>query len=729
MAKYKFFLISLLNVFLTLNAYGQWKLKIIGESSLKKLQFEHISTSKIETSKIFQDIILPPLGDSLFSDSQRKALQVRCLEKNKWGLMNGQFKTLIKPQFNYLEILINKISKFNPEKKPEIQCYLGFKDSKFYLYDLDFKNIDKFGFSSVQGLGMDFEYPTQLSEQDFSSILREQDNQQMVLLHPTPILVLSKHGKRETKHFKYTNQGATLKIDSNGEEFVPCFYDERKVFYYHIADAKWNIYEVFKRKLLFTQWQDSIKFTYVLASNISDTLNNESILDSLNRYPKRGMLVNFNNHEYEKLHEVISSIAHDTKLLCIPICFISLNASEKIFDLRNTHNTFPNLNRPAEIFNAPTGMSYIGIKENNRLRLYDFIEHSFYEQDFDSIYPNEYVTLPTPAHLEELYAGRFYNCVKVRMNQKMGVYHFEDSQFYEIKGLEDVDFKQDNYTHPLSFYRGGSKFFIGKSDGKWGLTTLNIFETNDSVAVPFIYDSLVFDHYNINNFVFWFLRAKKNNEWKIIDLQNNPIIIPNKDEENLLLMKEFFDIGHQGMSNYYVLTNPTGTKTRNAIELSDSYSDFDFEAPRIGYTSDGVSGGKTLVYNNFLRKVVDESLYDSIWLITADDVNNKFDYGYANETYYRYFNWSNSYHLQDMINSYSYFTIPYFLIFKNGLNAIISDKNEIIVPFTKEKIVVSRRNIINIKNSGNDETEEDEEYEYVTAYIFSTPTKTFSVNN
>jgi hypothetical protein len=82
-----------------------------------------------------------------------------------------------------------------------------------------------------------------------------------------------------------------------------------------------------------------------------------------------------------------------------------------------------------------------------------------------------------------------------------------------------------------------------------------------------------------------------------------------------------------------------------------------------------------------------------------------------------------------MINSYSYFTIPYFLIFNNGLNAIISDKNEIIVPFTKEKIVVSRRNIINIKNSGNNETEEDEEYEYISEYIFSTPTKTFSVNN
>jgi hypothetical protein len=43
--------------------------------------------------------------------------------------------------------------------------------------------------------------------------------------------------------------------------------------------------------------------------------------------------------------------------------------------------------------------------------------------------------------------------------------------------------------------------------------------------------------------------------------------------------------------------------------------------------------------------------------------------------------------------------------------------------------VVSRRNIINIKNSGNDETEEDEEYEYISEYIFSTPTKTFSVNN
>jgi hypothetical protein len=240
-----------------------------------------------------------------------------------------------------------------------------------------------------------------------------------------------------------------------------------------------------------------------------------------------------------------------------------------------------------------------------------------------------------------------------------------------------------------------------------------------------MYDSLLFEYVNIKQFVFCYLKAKLNNEWISIDLHNHRIIPPNKEEENLLLMKAFFDMGHQGMANYFVLTNPTGTKVKNAIDLSGSYSDYEFEVPRIEYMPDGIMGGKTLVYDNYLRKVVDESLYDSIWLITTEVENDNFRGDRVYETYYQYFNWSNNRHLQDMITSYSYVTIPYFLIFKNGLHAIISDNGNILVPFTKEEIDVSRRNIKREKTSGNMNGNSGKSYELVYEYVFSTFSNTY----
>lgn len=726
MARYKILFFTLLNGLLTLNAFGQWKLKIIEEKNFKKLQFEDIETNKIETSKSYQDIWLGAETNALYSDSQRKAMRFRFFNDNKWGLMNGQFKPLIKPQFEYLEIFIDRTSRLYPDKNPEIQGYLGFRDSKFYLYDIDFKMVDKSGLSWLQSIGMDFVFPTQLPVKDVSSILRAYDNEHLILLHSTPILILSKQGKVEKKNINYVTTETVYYLDSNGDEFDQIFEVENNVFYDHIVGAGWNVYEVFKRELLFPQWLDSLKFTYVLASDFSDTLDFDSILKNIQRHTNKGMLVNYDNIHYEKLYEDMRFLKYgNTKLFCLPICISALNGDEKIVDLRNALKNFSNFNRPAEIITSPTGVLYIGIREKNKLRLYDFIKHSFYKQDFDAIYPNEYITLPTPYDLVESYSSREYSCLKVRLNQKLGVYNFDVDKFYEIKNLEDVDFKQGYYTNPRSVYTGGTKFFIAKSKGKWGLTTLSIFESNDSISVPFTYDSLIFDFYNINNVVFGCLKAKMNNNWKMIDFHNNRIEIPNKEEGNLLLVKKFFDMGHQELAEYYVLTNPTGIKINDAITISDEYADDEF--PRVHYTTDGILGGKTLVFNSYLRKVVDESLYDSIWLITCHDENNSFLYGRDYVTYYQFFNWSNSNQLQDMINSYGYFTIPYFLIFKNGLKAIISDKNEIIVPFTREDIEVSKWNKVHRKTLENDDTDVDGNLEYITEYQFNTATETLTV--
>jgi hypothetical protein len=731
MSPYKFLAVSFLNVFFTLNAFSQWKLKIIEESSHKRLQFEHVESRKIETSQSFQDIILPYISDSLFSDIQRKTLRVRYLHKNKWGLMNGQFKTLIKPQFEYLEIFINRYSDVYPDRPSEIRGYLGTKGTKYYVYNLDFKPVDQSGFSAVQGIGMDFQYPTKMPDEDVQRVLREYDNQNLILLHSSPLLVLSKNGIVEKKQLSHSKLEEVTYIDSNGEEFYRMEEVTQNQFYYHIQGASWNLYDVFNQQLWFKQWLDSITFIYIKCSSNPETWNVPFSLDSLQRHSSEAMLVSY-NHTDVKLQDFRLFQEH-SKLWCIPICLISSNGFEHIFDLRNPQKTFPQLNRPAEIFNASIGVHYLGIREHNQLRLFDILQQSYHPQVFDAIYPEEHVTITKPSYEKGYYSEITYTCEKVKINEKLGVYHFEDTQFYEITGLEDVDFKQGSYSNPLGFYTGASRFFIGKSGGKWGLTTLNIIQSKDSISVPFVYDSLVFEHYDMNNIIFWYLKAKQNGLWKLIDLHNNPIMLPDQEEENVLMMKAFFDMGHQGMSNYYLLTNPIGTKIKNAFKPSQEYSDYNFEAPSVVYSNDIVVGGKTLVYNNFLRKVVDETLYDSIWLITAYEENTTFQRGYNNSTYYQYFSWSNPYHVNDMTTSYSYVTIDYYLIFKNGLNAIISDKNEIIVPFTKEPIEVSRRNIIRDNTPANDEIDSEwdkvrgKDYDLIAEYSFRTPTKTITI--
>ncbi len=729
----KFVLLTLFVSSSILSVFANWKLTVLQKNQLKQLKFEHLETRKVETSDFYQEILIPIDSDSILSHNERSLLRIRFSKKDKWGMMNGDFKTLIKPKFDAIEILVNQNSTISTKINHEIQVYLGLLKSKWVIYDQNLKNIDEGGFSSVQSIGMNVLSPTILSQQELNCILKDQGNHKIYNFHNSPLFILSKNGYVRKKHVDFKIMEAQTWFDSNGNEEYRYNWIDRMEYFYQIHGGKWNIFEVNKSQFVSRNWVDSVKLIYVQFKTNEKKLNIQIPLDSFYSNQLNVLMLNYNNLTYDSLYFYLNEWGNSNNFLySMPFFVLCKDNIEKLLDLSAPNTHFPALTKPVIIYPTNSGAHFIGIRENNKLRFFDLLKHEYYRTEFDMFYPHDNVEISI-----DPYQSSTLSCTKTIKNQKLCVYCFSNDSFYGINKFEDVDFQQSPYFNPIQFYVDKNLFFICKYLGKWGVSTINICGDRDSVLVPFEYDSLIFDSYNIHGQYFRYLKAKQSNQWFNIGLQNNPIVsFPDQNCENVLLLKSFYDEGHEMMTDYYILTNPQGKHVKRSLIQSKSIIS-DVHENQLNPSDpsfNSVVGGKTLVYNHFMRKVVDELLYDSIWLISTQEDDENYPLGYQNFVYYNYFNWTRSEDIKNMMTSYNYFTIPYFLIFKNGENAIISDKNKIIVPFTKEKIEVSRvrsRDVTYKKMESENRLEEDMEYEetiYESKFVFKTNNKTYSVD-
>ena len=99
-----------------------------------------------------------------------------------------------------------------------------------------------------------------------------------------------------------------------------------------------------------------------------------------------------------------------------------------------------------------------------------------------------------------------------------------------------------------------------------------------------------------------------------------------------------------------------------------------------------------------------------------------------NRDYYEYLNPSNKNHVSEMIGSGEYYSIPYFLIFKEGKKAIVSDKNQIIIPFTSDNIDIQRNRYREPVKTEVYEIGEEEQYNFISKLIFKTRNSEVEIN-
>jgi hypothetical protein len=268
-------------------------------------------------------------------------------------------------------------------------------------------------------------------------------------------------------------------------------------------------------------------------------------------------------------------------------------------------------------------------------------------------------------------------------------------------------------------------FYLAKSNHKWGVSTLNIIQSKDSVLVPFLYDTLIPEKY----YGLTVLKAKLNDRWFYIDYLNQEIDIPQYTDQ-FFYAKRFFDFSHAQLSSYFLLINPTGMRVKNAFDLDNPvYSDI---IPEMRYfnthNGDIIQGGKFLIYNEMLRRQVDESLYDSIWLIKTNSTQVEYSSEFVNVDNYEYFNPSNMHNVSEMLGSSTFCSIPYFLIFKDGKKTIITDQNKMILPFTSEDIEIKRKSYREIIGTVDTEFGEENLFKDVSKLVFKTKSSQIEVN-
>ena len=703
--------------------WAQWKISIVTEMQLKKVQFKQISTGKIVGSKFYDDILLPKGVDTIFNDSMRSNLFIRMKKKNLWGAMNGNLEVIVNPSFHSIDILYER-NLLQPSNQNSIIALLAKKDLSWFVFDFQGNKLHKKELTSIQSIGCGLSQPRMMSELDEQLIFKDIADLSTLHLFDHPYLVISNGGVAKTKSFRYKKLVEYGLFDSIAVDVII----ERKIIdtlenYQVVSNAKWNLLDLKLKQLKLDQWADSFGFT-MIHGKLNVPQNDEKIkLDSF--IPESNMNLSFyetstnSNYQYNFLNYRLNSSF--SQFYFHPLIAAFYNSGVQMFDGN------PTLNLPRITFKI---QKIIGVLiqqnrifwkcyEGQKISIIDVLKLVENPRLFDWIDGREELTIENDSLK--------FRGLKCRLGGQFGFYSLIDNQFYPVRKLQNMQLYDGVYVNPSEYFNQTKHiFYIAQSNGKWGVSTMCLLNSKDSVLVPFQYDTIIpEEHYGLK-----MLKAKMNDQWIYIDYLNNVIDVPPQTDQ-FLYSKRFFDAGHGQLSTYFLLLNPTGKKVKNAFMLTDQmFVEGISEARFLNlYNGDVILGGKFMVYNEMLRKLVDESLYDSIWLITSNSVHFQSLVGDVNVDYYNFFNPSNKEQVSEMIGSGEFQSIPYFLIFKNGQKAIVSDQNKFIVPFTAEDIEISRkRYYANLNITLNENEEEENQYEFVSKLIFKSKSSQIEVN-
>lgn len=692
----------------SLNA--QWKISIIKNNQFVKIKSVQLSTKNEIESAWFDEVLLPKMSeDSIVEEHDFNTVVYRVSKNKKWGLMNTQFKIILKPKYDLLDILISK-SNLNVSNVQNTVMAIITKDKiGWTIHQINGSKINNIGVSSIQSIGCEFIEPTLISEAEKACILRDKGNLNIRSTNNVPLLICSQGGEVEKKIYKKTYFQEYEEPDSDGNFYVKRREVQKIENYNQVKNAKWNILNLTSGKMELNEWSDSI-FSILVFSYLNDSVDFYPNKLKNSMVHNKQYLLNFSNQNYEGLFDEILEFGEN------PDCYVNfpvfveyrLNKGsffqiKKTFDLKNIQKPFQNF----KIFNSSL-MNFWVLKNFDTLNLYNFTSDTFYHKAFNDLWEGN-LYLPTSEYED----GTLYH--KCKLNHQLGVYTFQKDTFLPIKTYEDVNFSLGTYSNAIEIFRNPQRFFFTKLNGKWGMSTLNIiYDNKDSISIPFIYDEIqCFYKYGYTS-----LKVRQDKTWKFIDFLNHPIdTFPNSKSQ--LTVKRFYDENHEQMSKFFFLLNPTAeiVESINNTHKSSGWGNSSENKTGIGSY---ISRGKVLVYDEMMRKMVNEEIYDSIYLLTTENG----PYFSSNDpeliSELSCFNWSNPTHVKKMKNSSSYFTIPYFMIFKDGASAIIDDENNIVYPFTKEHITVYERKFvekvilppIKLQNSDIEEYEE-ENYKYV----------------
>ena len=719
----KYLFITFFLLFAGNSITAQWKLSIVTENQLKKVEIQQLSTGKVESSKWYDEILMPNGIDTLCHDSVRTNLFFRIRKNNQWGVLNGKFKLILKIEHQSIDFLKENNLLNQTVKKDKYIAILTKKAQNWFVYDLSGKMMHKSGLTSVQSIGCDLEEPILLSNIEKRLIFKDRrDFIEIPHLFEHPYLVVALNGTKTIKEFKYRKFLEYIAFDSLGtEDFVQKIIDTIEL-YQCVSNAKWNLLDLKTRKLQLDQWADSLGFTLIHGA-INVPQNFEKFkLDSFKpeTFLNHSCIQFSTNSNYQS--SFLQNLLHQSsgQFFYHPWQVVFYKNHKQILNL-NTQisSTIPvlKMERKIEILNHQ-GRIFWKYGEDDKTVLFDVLKGKKMSILFDWIDGNEEFTLKNDT--------MDVKALKCQLNGQFGLFSLQENKFYPVKKLQNILLNDGVYVNPREyFYDSKNIFYIAKSNGKWGVSTMSLNQNKDSILVPFQYDTIIPEkYYGLN-----VLKAKLNNNWNYIDYLNNQIELP-PQTDNVLFTKRYFDVNHGQLSTYFLLLNPTGKMLKNAFQIDDMmYLEGYSETRSLGpFRGDIIQGGKFIIYNEMLRKQIDERLYDSIWLIWTVNNNGQYPIGGVNIDYYDYLNPSSKHHVSEMIGSSEFYSIPYFLIYKDGKKAIVSDKNETIVPFTTENIEIRRNRYREIVNTVITENGEEELYTYVSKLIFKTKSSEIEIN-
>ena len=604
MKKNLFITICLLLLFNSITA--QWKVSIITENQLKKVVFQQLSTGKIESSQWYEEVIMPMDVDTLYHDSMRSNFLIRIRKNNQWGVLNGKLKLLIKIEHQSIDFLRENSLLYQTVSQNKRIAILTRKAQNWFVYDLYGRKLHKSGLSAVQSIGCDLEEPIMMSHVEKVLIFKDRDVINIPHLFEHPQLVVAINGTNTTKEFRYKKLIEYITFDSNGtEEFVQKWIDTVEQFQL-ITQAKWNLLDLQSKKLQFKEWADSLGFTVIHgAINVPQNLDQLKLdsfkpqVHSNHSYFQISTNSNYQSKFLQNLdyHSIDQFFYHPWLVVFYKNNRQILNFNTKISSQKSTLN----MERNIEILNHQQQI-YWKYWEGDKIALFDVLNGKKISILFDWIDGNEIFTKKNDT-ME-------INGLKCQINGQFGFFSLLENKFYPVKKLQDIHLSEGKYVNPREFfYESKHVFYIAKSNHKWGVSTMSLNQNKDSILVPFQYDTIISEQYYGLNL----LKAKKNKNWMYIDYLNNQIELPPQTDQ-VFFTKRFFDVNHGQLSTYFLLINPTGKILKNAFQIDDqSYLDGYFETRSLGpFRGDIIEGGKFIIYNEMLRKQVDESLYDSI---------------------------------------------------------------------------------------------------------------------
>jgi len=718
----KFLILSMFLWCLNFPVIGQWKVSVITVNQKKKVKFQHCLNEKVEFSNFFDDILLPNDMDSVLNDSMRSELLIRMSHKNQWGLMDGNFKILLKSNYQAIDLLIESNLLNPPMNSKKAIAIIGKRSNSLFIFDLKGKKLHKANLTSVQAIGCDLIEPTILSDIEKKCIFKDRGHFEIPHLFEHPQLLVSKDGLVSFKEFRFKKMVEFFYFDSFGvENFERRFVDTTEYFQ-TIVKGKWNILDLETKKLRLNKWADSLGFTLIHGQlNVPQNLKNLN-LDSFipaSNFNQSFYLSSTNLSYQNNFEKNMIQVKSESQFYYYP--FIVLYFENDLLVLNgNSVSQIPELkirfSRNIGLFNYHNQIYWKSF-DGKQYDLFNLLSFKNFPILFDRIDGSE----------EFYYQNdtQKIQAIKCQLNGKFGLFSFSENKFYPLTKLQDIQLSDGVYMNPFEYFSPTKNiFYLAKSNHKWGVSTLNIIQSKDSVLVPFLYDTLIPEKY----YGLTILKAKLNDRWFYIDYLNQEIDIP-LNTDQFFYAKRFFDVSHAQLSSYFLLINPTGTRVKNAFYLDDRvYSDIIPEMRYFNtYNGNIIQGGKFLIYNEMLRKQVDESLYDSIWLIQTNSTP-VYSSEFVNVNNYEYFNPSNMRNVSEMLGSSTFYSIPYFLIFKDGKKTIITDQNKMIFPFTSEDIEIKRNSYREIIGTVDTEFGEENLFKYVSKLVFKTKSSQIEVN-